>query len=629
MIGTKLAHYEITEHVASGGMGSVYRAQDTRLHRPVAIKFLANELADEAARRRFQREAQMASSLNHPHILTVYDTGDFDGRQYLVMEFVDGGTLQDWVLQQSRSWRQVVDLLTGVADGLAAAHSAGIMHRDIKPANILVAKNGYAKLADFGLAKLADDTAPNAEAAPTLTSAPTRPGILIGTIAYMSPEQASGKPLDARSDIFAFGAVLYEMLAGHRLFEATTDLELIKTIVHGTAPAQPLSDDVPLALRMVVEKALENDPAERYQTMRDMVVDLRRLSRRKSGETREAPSDSSAKAPRRPAWPWVAVLTLVALGVGVAAGLWLGIRPATTASIANVRFQRLTDFIGIEEHAAISPDGKTVAFVASANGRRQIWVRLLAGGAPLQITHDDTDHERPRWAPDSSSLIYYSAAVREGDPGTLSEVSALGGVPRRIASSQGEGDVSHHGRHIATFQREGNQTMLAILTRDGSTVERKKPLPVLAEFVTPRWSPDDRWIAFVGAIEIAFDRAVYVMDASDGEPQVVARGSSIRGIAWLPDGSGLVYASSAGSSLAYPPIFNLRTVSRNGGPERQLTFGDVAYMSRTSTLPASWSRAGYGCSRISGGFQSTDRRRRTLRMRSVSLDKQDRCRLRP
>src|SRR2546422_2361239 len=167
-------------------MGVVYRARDTRLNRPVAIKFLSDELADAATRRRFQREAQMASSLNHPHILTVYDAGEFEGRQYLVTELIDGGTLEDWVREKEPSWRQIVELLTGIADGLAAAHAAGILHRDIKPANILVARNGYAKLVDFGLAKLEDVREFDVT---RKSDAPTRPGLVIGTIAYMSPEQ--------------------------------------------------------------------------------------------------------------------------------------------------------------------------------------------------------------------------------------------------------------------------------------------------------------------------------------------------------------------------------------------------------------------------------------------------------
>jgi len=267
-------------------MGTVYRAFDTKLNRPVAIKFLSGDLADAAERRRFQREAQMASSLNHPHILTVHDAGEFEGRQYLVTEFVDGGTLKDWAKAEKRTWRQTVELLTDVADGLAAAHAAGMTHRDIKPANILVAKNGYAKLADFGLAKLTDPTPEDVTR--TLAAEPTRPGMLVGTIAYMSPEQASGRPVDARSDIFSFGVVLYELLAGRRPFVGPNDLVVLQTIIHGAA--QPLAEGVPAALRAVVERALEKDPADRYQSMRDLVIDLRRLLRQRA----EAPAERVA-----------------------------------------------------------------------------------------------------------------------------------------------------------------------------------------------------------------------------------------------------------------------------------------------------------------------------------------------
>ncbi len=241
-------------------MGEVYSAHDAKLNRPVAIKFLSDELADAAARRRFQREAQTASSLNHPHILTVYDVGELDGRAYLVTEFVDDGTLKDWAAAERRPWAQLVELLAGVADGLAAAHDAGIVHRDIKPENILVAKNGYAKLADFGLAKLFDAN-PGEAATRAVSVGHTRPGVILGTIAYMSPEQASGRPVDARSDIFSFGVVLHEGLAGRQPFAGATDLETLQRIQH-QAP-EPLGQEIPPALRMLVEKALEKDPARR------------------------------------------------------------------------------------------------------------------------------------------------------------------------------------------------------------------------------------------------------------------------------------------------------------------------------------------------------------------------------
>src|SRR5690348_14401991 len=240
-LGTAVGAYRIEAPIGEGGMGTVYRALDTKLNRPVAIKFLSNEFANADARRRFQREAQLASSLNHPHILTVHDIGEFEGRQYIVTEFVDGGTLKDWAKAEKRTWKQIVELLTGVADGLAAAHAAGILHRDIKPANILVAKNGYAKLADFGLAKLQEPADP--AGAPTLTQGQTRLGVLMGTIPYMSPEQASGKAVDARSDIFSFGIVLYETLVGCRPFTGASDLEVLQKITH--AIPSPLPETVP------------------------------------------------------------------------------------------------------------------------------------------------------------------------------------------------------------------------------------------------------------------------------------------------------------------------------------------------------------------------------------------------
>src|SRR6185503_2912554 len=274
IIGGTLGSYRVLEKLGEGGMGEVYRALDTKLNRPVAIKFLSSELADADARRRFQREAQTASSLNHPHIVTVHDVGELDGRQYLVTEFVDGGTLKDWAQATKRTWREIIELLTGVADGLAAAHAAGIVHRDIKPENILVANNGYAKLADFGLAKLWEAT-DHAEVTRTRSAGHTRPGMIVGTIAYMSPEQASGQPADARSDIFSFGVVLYEVLSGSRPFVGASDLEVLQRVQH--QEPDTLGEHIPPALRMVVEKALEKDPAERYQSMRDVVIDLRRV----------------------------------------------------------------------------------------------------------------------------------------------------------------------------------------------------------------------------------------------------------------------------------------------------------------------------------------------------------------
>src|SRR5262245_48119667 len=273
--GTLIGAYRIESVIAAGGMGEVYLATDTRLDsRPVAIKFLLRALDSDEARHRFRREVSALSALSqHPHIVTVHEAGTFDGREYVVTEYIDGGTLSAWI-REKHTWRQVVELLVGVADALATAHDAAILHRDIKPDNILITKNGYAKLGDFGLAKVVEDAGKETR---TVSMSPTRHGVIIGTIGYLSPEQARGAALDTRSDIFSFGIVLYEALSGRRPFGGATDLHVVEAVLND-APA-PLSDELPLELRAIVDKALEKDPADRYQSMRDFVVDLRRVGR--------------------------------------------------------------------------------------------------------------------------------------------------------------------------------------------------------------------------------------------------------------------------------------------------------------------------------------------------------------
>ncbi len=451
---TQIGSYRIEAMIGEGGMGVVYRALDTKLNRPVAVKFLFDDLADSAAQRRFQREAKIVSSLNHPHILTVYDTGEFQGCQYIVTEFMDAGTLRSWALAEKHTWREIVTLLTGVADGLAAAHAAGILHRDIKPDNILVGRNGYAKLADFGLAKLDERVAP--EAVNKAVGAPTtRRGIVLGTVAYMSPEQASGRPTDARSDIFSFGIVMYELLAGRRPFEGQNDLEVLQSIIHGTAA--PLASDVPLALRMIVEKAIEKDPADRYQGMRDLVVDLRRCTRQSGdevmgaittlgpqrrrdleehpalpsgeiGDARSAKGEFSAGgSPLSRRW-WMAglaVLTLGALGVWV----WSSFRqPPAQERVFRFEidppegghFARGT----IETGIAMSPDGKTAVFVAAANGHAGLWLRPLDGTTPKLLPGTE-GAGHPFWSPDSASIAFFVN-------GKLQRIDPAGGTPQPI-----------------------------------------------------------------------------------------------------------------------------------------------------------------------------------------------------
>jgi len=569
--GRRIGGYQIQALIGAGGMGEVYRAHDTKLGRDVAIKILPREFLTNTERlARFEREARTLAALNHPHIAAIYGIEQEDDLRAIVLELVPGDTLADRLLGGAIPVAESVAIARQIADALDAAHEKGIVHRDLKPSNIKITPDEVVKVLDFGLAKASgEEWTANVGQSPTITVAGSTHGIILGTAGYMSPEQARGRAVDRRADIWAFGCVLYEMLTGSRAFGGETTSDSIAAIIEREPDWSRLPASTPPAIQRLLRRCLHKDAKRRLRDIGDARADLDDAF---SGVV-AAPS-AAAPASARSAYVLFTAAIVTSL-IAIATVIWSRIATAPGAPVVNL--QRITDFVGIEEHPATSPDGKTVAFIADANGRRHVWVRLLAGGAPLQITRDDVDHDHPRWAPDSSSLVFFTGAT-DGNPGMLAEVSALGGTPRRIAPAEGGGDISHDGRFIATFRRRDGRTVLAILARDGSKVERELSLPPLEEFSTPRWSPDDRSIAFVGAIEIAFNRSVYVIASSGGDAKAVANAQNIQGATWLPDGSALVYASSAGSTMTYPPVYNLRTVAKVGGPERQLTFGDVSYV---------------------------------------------------
>ena len=419
LVGQRIGAYDVQAQIGAGGMGVVYRALDTSLGRPVAIKVLFDEFAASDARWRFQREAQTASSLNHPHIVTVHAAGETDGRQYLVTELIDGGTLRDWLRGAPRDWRETIELLTGVADGLAAAHDAGILHRDIKPENILITRSGYAKLADFGLAKLYDHA--DGEQASGASDLRTRTGIIMGTAAYMSPEQAMGQPLDARSDVFSFGAVLYEALSGRRPFVRASDLETLFAVVH--QEPTPLPESFPSPVRSVVEKALAKSPADRFQSMRDLVGELRRVVRQGA--------ESVANRPKRAAslrWTLGAGLATIAVA---AAAWWLVARGNHAETSVGREYTQLTTFADAATQPVLSPDGRLLAFIRGGStiaGFGQIYVKLLPDGEPALLTRDSLLKTNPAFSPDGSRIAYTTSV----DGATLETwiVPALGGQPR-------------------------------------------------------------------------------------------------------------------------------------------------------------------------------------------------------
>ena len=550
-VGTTIGTYRLEATLGHGGMGVVFRALDTKLNRPVSVKFLSDTLADAAGRRRFQREAQMASSLNHPHILTVYDAGEVAGRQYLVTEYIDGGTLEGWIGRERRPWRKVVGLLAGVADGLAVAHAAGILHRDIKPANILVTQSGYAKLADFGLAKLAEEQ--DANQARAVTGSHTHPGIVLGTIPYMSPEQASGEPIDARSDVFSFGAVLYETLAGHQAFEGTTSLEVLQKVIH--APPAPLPDEIPLGLRFAVDKALEKDPAERYQSMREVAVDLKRLTR----HTQEQEPAPGIRPPRRTGMAWVAPAVALVVGAGTTAW-WLPRPDVLENPIADARYTRLTDFDGSELDASISRDGRFMVFRSDRDGLEDTWVTQIGSGNYVNLTKGSRPHVLVRNAGfNSDGSEVWLSSMRGGD--RLRLTPSMGGPLRPFLFEHSMNPVwSPDGSHVVSHPYDDGDP-LTITDPDGSNARVIFSLKAGGHNHYPIWSPDGQWIYFISGMWDAREMDIWRIRATGGNPErMTNRSADIRYLAPIDDRN-IIY-TSPDQDGAGPWLWALDTATR-------------------------------------------------------------------
>ncbi len=572
--GIKLGSYEIVSSLGAGGMGEVYRARDESLGREVAIKVLPKELASDPDRlRRFEQEARAAAALNHPNILAVYGFSTTEEHApYLVTELLQGQTLRERLQQGEIPVRKAVEFALQTARGLAAAHERGIVHRDLKPENLFLTRDGVVKILDFGLAKL---IVPEVTSETSVATASfTEVGVVLGTAGYMSPEQVRGQVVDHRSDIFSQGAILYEMLSGKRAFEGKTAADTLSAILK-EEPAQLSASgrSLPPALGRMVDRCLEKDPAERFQSARDLAFNLELLSREETG------SGAAVALPARKSRRW-GIAALGALALFGAAGLGFlarGLRPrAENSSPAELR--RLTDFVGMEEFPALSPDGKSVAFTADVSGRRQIWVRLLAGGTPLQVTQDNADHQYPRWSPDSSWLIYFSSSQEPDGEGKIWQISALGGTARPLVSSLGGADLSHDGKHIAYFHSNQGELELAVADPDGSNPRRLTVLPTEYNYSDLRWSPDDGKLGFQRGR--TFDYDVFYVPAEGGNVRPITQdGNPLEGFAWLPDGSGVVYSSSRGDTVLYLRTMNLWSVQTGGKNLRQLTFGETSYIS--------------------------------------------------
>jgi Tol biopolymer transport system component/predicted Ser/Thr protein kinase len=568
MVSEMISHYRILNKLGAGGMGEVYLAEDTRLGRKVALKLLPEDLtADEQAKRRFIQEAKAASALNHPNIITIYDIASEGQRDFIAMEYVEGETLRGVLSLGKVEIKRALELAAQAASGLAAAHQAGIVHRDIKPENLMVTRTSQVKILDFGLAKLSekktasllDTNLPTERYRPGPAKAETAPGTILGTVSYMSPEQAQGHPLDHRTDVFSLGVILYEMLTGQRPFRGKTAVDTLHAIINAEPrPAIEVNPRLPAEVMDILGKALAKEVGERYQHAGDFELDLRRLKRAIESNSLISVQTKLALKPR--AW-WAskrAVLVWSILGVLLVVGgmvaAWLLGRatagPKQEGSLARITLMPLTVDPNYDGEPTFSPSGE-IAYVTNRTGNFEIFRKLISGGAEINLTQHDADDVQPAFSPDgtqiafvstrsSSSQLIYRHANFPLTGGDIWIMPALGGPARRIVEAGNFPSWSPDGSSlIYAGGPQGSQQILSVPASGGEP--REIPLkftsgnPARSVFY-PSYSSDGGWIVF----EKQQGDEIYVVSAAGGEPQQVARG---RCPVWNANSTAIIYAS--------------------------------------------------------------------------------------
>jgi serine/threonine protein kinase len=583
-----LARFRVVRKLGAGGMGEVYLAEDTVLDRKVALKLLPEGLlADPEIRRRFSQEARAISALNHPQIVTIYDIGSAGDRDFIAMEFVDGETLRELLLSGPLEPRRAFDLVAQAAAGLAAAHEHGIVHRDVKPENLMVTRNGHVKVMDFGLAKLVEK-----QAAPLLASglatvsdsaaksrAETGTGVILGTVSYMSPEQAQGRPVDHRTDIFSLGLVLYEALTGVRPFSGKSAVDTLHAIINDEpVPVTERNPRVPPQAVDILAKAVAKEPAERYQHAADFALDLKRTA---GSAIARLPQTAASRPKRGNAAALGSAMLIAGLALGYAVSRFA--RPAkASASLADVTITPLTSDPGYEGEPTFSPDGETIAYVSDRTGNFEIFLKQVSGGPDVNITNSPADDVQPAFSPDGKQIAFVSTRESRmplvyenfGVPPTGGDIwlmPALGGSPRRIAQSGNFPSWSSDGSSLVFTGGGAFKKKIFRVPASGGEVQEYaiRPPKGVAEFrfmLYPTLSPDGKWILFQ-----AEEFRVHVVASSGGEARLLCRG---RRPVWAPDGSSLVYSN--GDPGKNYSLWRIPFSSANGGadgPAEPLTVG--------------------------------------------------------